>query len=404
MRVVVGVDSRFLAMPDGGIVTPTVLAYSFWKRYLEIFEEVIVAARVRTALAGTQVSRVTGPGVRCLALPDYQGPIAYAGRHLGIVKIVRGVALSSDAVIIRAPSQVGNTLFGLLGRSEKPFGVELCGDPHSAFSPGAVRHVLRPLWRQWFTWQTKRQCGAAAAVCYVTGRALQERYPCRGQTFSASDVELEEDWFAGDVTGEGDSWSRENRREPSLLFVGSLEQMYKGLDLLLDALVICRGHGIKVTCTVVGDGCHRCALEKRARSQGLGESVRFLGTVGCRVCLRELYRNTTLFVLPSRAEGLPRVLIEAMACGTPCIGSLVGGIPELLAPEDCFRPNDAVALAAKIREILTKPERRAEMSRRNRAIASQYSPDQLKPRWRAFHEAVRTQTANWLARKVPLAS
>jgi len=96
-----------------------------------------------------------------------------------------------------------------------------------------------------------------------------------------------------------------------------------------------------------------------------------------------------LFVMPSRAEGLPRALVEAMARGCPCIGSNVGGIPELLAPEDLVPPNNPEALAQKIMEVTANPERMKAMSERNLARAKQFNPEVLREARLAFYKYVR---------------
>jgi glycosyltransferase involved in cell wall biosynthesis len=73
--------------------------------------------------------------------------------------------------------------------------------------------------------------------------------------------------------------------------------------------------------------------------------------------LPEWYRAATLFVLPSRSEGLPTVLREAAACGTPFVASSVGGIPEIahLVPSRLVQPEDARGLAHAIREMIERP-------------------------------------------------
>jgi glycosyltransferase involved in cell wall biosynthesis len=89
-------------------------------------------------------------------------------------------------------------------------------------------------------------------------------------------------------------------------------------------------------------------------------------------------------------------MIEAMACGLPCIGSAVGGIPELLPAADLVSPGDAQALADKIIEVLNDPERMRAMSARNLEKAKEYRKDILDLRRREFYRHLRNQTEAWL--------
>jgi L-malate glycosyltransferase len=101
--------------------------------------------------------------------------------------------------------------------------------------------------------------------------------------------------------------------------------------------------------------------------------------------------------MPSYQEGLPRAMVEAMARALPCIGSTVGGIPELLMPEDMVPPGDVAALANKIREVVTDPERMAQMSARNLDKAKEFKNELLREQRITFYRYVREQTEAWLA-------
>jgi glycosyltransferase involved in cell wall biosynthesis len=101
----------------------------------------------------------------------------------------------------------------------------------------------------------------------------------------------------------------------------------------------------------------------------LGDRVAFLGELPGSAAVRQEFLKADLFILPSASEGLPRVVIEAMAVGLPCIATTVGGTPELLPPEDMVLPGDVDALTAKIQEITGNPERMRAMSARNLQVA-----------------------------------
>jgi glycosyltransferase involved in cell wall biosynthesis len=105
----------------------------------------------------------------------------------------------------------------------------------------------------------------------------------------------------------------------------------------------------------VGDGAERSALESSAEASGVQDSIVFLGQ---RTDIPELLACCDIFVLPSRAEGLPNSLLEAMAAGLPVVATAVGGVPEVI--EDgvsglLIPPRDPVSLADAILRILEDP-------------------------------------------------
>jgi len=108
--------------------------------------------------------------------------------------------------------------------------------------------------------------------------------------------------------------------------------------------------------------------------------------------------SVDIFLMPSRAEAFGRALLEAMARGCPCIGSNVGGIPELLAADDLVPPNDPEALARKIMEVTADPERMKAMSARNLSRAKEFDPEVLRNTRLAFYQYVKDHSAN--ARKI----
>jgi glycosyltransferase involved in cell wall biosynthesis len=293
-----------------------------------------------------------------------------------------------DAVILRVGSQLATCMAPALWRTGRPYGLEVVGDPHDAFAPGAIRHPLRPFFRWRNARQLRQQCARACGAAYVTETALQRRYACPQYEAAISDVELSE-FLASQPT-------RQYRPgERPLIFVGSLEQMYKAPDVLLDALASCLRTDPSFSLTVIGEGRHLPELQRQAVSLGIDSRVRFLGRLNSGAAVREQLDRSCLFILPSRTEGLPRAMLEAMARGLPCIGTAVGGIPELLANEDIVPPENAASLARKILEVTSHPERMQRMSARNLLRASQFREELLRPRRLAFYRHVAEATRQW---------
>ena len=118
---------------------------------------------------------------------------------------------------------------------------------------------------------------------------------------------------------------------PRLLFVGRL-CAEKGLPLLLQAVVRFIENGGRCSLAIVGDGPLRQYVETFTAAHGLSEVVELLGWRDSAEIVEQLLRSRTL-VLPSFAEGLPVVIMEAMALGRPVIATAVAGIPELVEHE-----------------------------------------------------------------------
>jgi glycosyltransferase involved in cell wall biosynthesis len=150
---------------------------------------------------------------------------------------------------------------------------------------------------------------------------------------------------------------------------------------------------------MVGDGKHRSELEVRAKALGLVDKVIFLGQLKAGAQVRGQLDKADLFILPSYTEGLPRAMLEAMARSLPCIGTMVGGIPELLSEEEMVPPGDVPALAEKICDVLSDPERLSRMAKKNFEKAWQYSDRVLQIKRVAFYQYVRDVTEVWLSQK-----
>jgi phosphatidylinositol alpha-1,6-mannosyltransferase len=393
MRVLVALETRFDQTGDGWVWSLPPTGYTFWDRYLEVFDEVRVVARVRSvAEPSPSMARTDGSGVSFAAVPYFVGPGQYLRRHFAVRRAVRAAIVPASAAILRVPGTLGTVLARAWRATRSPYAAEVVGDPHDVFSPGAVRTPLRALMRRRFCRDLRQQCARATAVAYITDHILQESYPAAPDAYAVacSDIDLPAEAFARQPR-----LPSSGTRTFHLLLIGSLEQLYKGPDILIRALAIAVARGMDLHLTILGEGRHRPELEQLSRELGLADRVRFAGVLPGGDPVRHMLDNSDLFALPSRAEGQGRALIEAMARGLPCISSSVGGMRELLAPEDQVPPGDAVALAQRIAEVLADRDRLAQMAARNFKRAHDFHADVLRPRRRAFYEVVRDRTLEW---------
>jgi len=160
------------------------------------------------------------------------------------------------------------------------------------------------------------------------------------------------------------------KADPKLLFLGRLDPR-NGLDQILKAMPRILTAFPRAELVVAGDGPLRPVYERRARA--FGTNVRFVGRVYDN--RPALYASADLYLCPTNKASFGITLLEAMACGTPIVGSditgfreLVGGGKSLLVP-----PHDPAAWAEAVIRLIQDPGRRAEMSAWGLQTATQYS-------------------------------
>jgi glycosyltransferase involved in cell wall biosynthesis len=400
-RLLVTSEEHYSLAMSGAIYSSGPATYSSWCRYLEAFDEVIVIARIRSNQAPeNDHRRADGPGVSFLALPDYTGPWQYLrARHEAQMVARRAIALCG-IYLLRVPGLVSQMVWHEIVRWGKPYALEVVGDPWDALSPGSWPNILRPAFRFMATHQLKRICAGATAVNYVTSHALQRRYPPSISAYAVgfSDVRLEK----ANVPEESEARFRRLRQLPwdnakngrpiRIGFIGSFSRLYKGPDLLLRAATLCYSR-LNFQLLMVGEGRYLTKMKTLAAKLGIADRVQFLGQLSFDTSIFDFLDNIDLFIMPSRQEGLPRALVEAMSRGCPCVASAVGGIPELLEASDLVPPGSPEKLAKLILQVATDSNRLLAMSARNLAKASQFNPQKLKESRRVFLEEVKRRSS-----------
>jgi len=382
MRLIVVLDHRFLRTPEGAFYGTTIYGPNYWSRYLDVFDSVRVLSRsIPIDTPDESIFRVDSDRVSFATLPEFSSLFAYLKNLPRMLILLRKELIEPGAVILRIPSNLCFTAWPILIWKRKPYGVELTGDPKDSFSKGAVKHPFRVIFKLIFPLLTKWICKGSIASNYVTETTLQHRYPPHKTSFHthSSSIDLNED----DILDPEQRKKYQKGSKLRLITVGTFSQLYKGQDLLLDAVSQCE------TCveslTFVGGGRYLSEIEKLAKASKSGIIMNFVGSVPSGSAVYKLLDESDLFVLPSRQEGLPRAMIEAMARGLPCIGTRVGGIPELI-PERCLvLPNDPDLIAKKIHELWNNPTFLEEASCRNICEARKFIRSKLMSRRKTFY-------------------
>jgi glycosyltransferase involved in cell wall biosynthesis len=167
----------------------------------------------------------------------------------------------------------------------------------------------------------------------------------------------------------------------------------KGPDYFLQAASIVRHKLPDVRFVFVGEGAEKNTLQALARRLGVAESTTFAGR---STDMPGVYRSLDLLVLPSREEGMPMTLIEALAAGTPVVATSVGSVPKLIKHKQTgllVEPGDIPGLGCAIVSMLTDQELRQHCRAAGRQLVhEQYSADAMAAKYLSLYAEISSST------------
>lgn len=389
MNALVAVDAQLFKTPDGKVWSKTIYGYDFWKRYLDVFESITVASRMKTT-DYSQVEgylRTDGENVSFAPMPMVRGMKGYIRMLFPFIKAAQKAVQGEDCAIIRLPSIAATFIEMVYKRKHKPYILEVVVDPQNAYASNKLAAKL-------LTAQLKKACLSANGVSYVTQFALQEQYPSRARLQGGNSEEYFENYYSSiNLKKDFFAFARDYRnigKKIKLIHTANnINNDVKGHDVVIRVIKELHDLGIDASVTFIGDGDLRPELEKMATTLGVDSKVVFTGLLSSPMKVREKLLEADLFILPTKAEGLPRAVIEAMAVGLPCLSTPVNGIPELLESEYMFDPLDVEGFTNKIVELLQHPEKMNQMSIRNIEKAQEYEESALRKRRYEFYSRLK---------------
>lgn len=375
-------EARYIKGKDGKIYSPKdVLKYSLFKRYLSVFDEVNVVARVKVDenYIGNESDLVEGKRVKIIPITYYIGPLDFLKKRNIIFKEIKNTITIGDSYILRVPGNIGSIAYSFLIKNNIKYGVEVVGDPYEVFSNTGIKHPLRVFFKYYNTFRLKKIVKEANSALYVTKEILQKRYPNKCM-YSASNVEINISSLLN-----RDHKTYLLNKFLRIISIGSLEQMYKAPDVVIKSLEILNHKGIETELLWIGDGVYKEEMVNLAND--LGVKVKFLGFIGDRDLINYYLDQSDIFILASRTEGLPRVIIEAFSRSLPVLGSNVGGIPELLPHECLFQNEDYVGLSKLIENNINQ-DKLHKMGIQNLALSKNFTVEKLQEERNKFYKSI----------------
>jgi glycosyltransferase involved in cell wall biosynthesis len=390
VRVLFAHNIRMKEDAEGNLYTHGSYSNSVWERYKIISDNLSVMARQEHIIydfidASGQFEKFDCSNMNVVYVEDIHRSIFAFINPLNRFKnnrIIKEAVNTHDFAIARLPSYQGQKVIKYAKKSKKPYICEIVGCPWDSLWNHSIKgKILAP-----FSFiQLKKTALKAPFVIYVTNEFLQQRYPTHGKSVSCSDVALTE--FDEGIL-ERRLEKIERLKTTDKLIVGTTAAVnvrFKGQQYIIKALGKLKKEGnINFEYQLVGGG-DQTYLKRVAEKCDVKNQVKFLGTLPHDEVFKWL-ETIDIYAQPSRQEGLPRALIEAMSRGLPAFGARTGGIPELLEPALIF--SNTRNNLKEICNILKKFDKitMLEQAKKNYKESKKYDKKAIEERRKSFFE------------------
>ncbi len=378
-KIIIVADHHYYEDEEGTVFVPSVYGYNYWKRYLNVFETIVVLARGRKGENFDKEKMIvaSGPNVQFEFVRDFSGVQQLACHYLEIKRTISRSLSSADAVIIRAPSPLSRLAVNYCLKEGKRFLIELAADPAENYDKVPFSNLVKRLMKK----NCKKACLYANGVSYVTKYSLQRNYPSHAQIYGESNTHFECSCANANLDNKVFMRKKDYSQGivPRLIHVANvIDGEAKGHYVALDIISHLKKWDILAELVFVGDGPEIPRLVAKSKELDVFEQIQFLGRISNESALYAAYHTADFFVLPSKTEGTPRSLLEAMACGLVCLASNVGGIPEVLPKDYLFNWDDSEAFGEKIASLAATSAILSDIGAANREIAKEYEDTHLQ--------------------------
>lgn len=322
-----------------------------WKMYLKVFSSITIVMRedkiiYSEAEAKQKFNIIPSENITYIPIPNLSESLkSYINLKLRqeCKRVVADAIDGADAVIVRIPGIY--YAIDYAKKKGKPCLAEVVGCPFDSLWNHSLKgKVLAPL----SYIDMKKGIKKVHNLIYVTDEFLQRRYHSSGNSIGCSDVrlmELDEDRLENRIKNIANGTGEK-------IIIGTasgLSAKYKGQQYVIKTLGKLKKKGINCFEYQIAGNGDTSYLESVIKKYDVQDRVNFVGSIP-HDKIFNWYEEIDIYVQPSKLEGLPRALIEAMSCGVPCVGSNVGGIPELLEQEVMFEKGSI----KEIQDILLK--------------------------------------------------
>lgn len=362
--------------------------YDFFYRYLRVFENIKIVTRcIQESVLKKERILLDEESIEYCPIPEFHGLVQYLKKYFMVGKVINKVLEGCDAVVMQLPSTISQRIAPIVMKSGIPYAVEVVYDAQDGWV-SETNIVTKLLWKQ-IDILMRKICDHADGVACVTEFYLQKHY------FSTKTNHFVSNYSSLALDKSFYSSPRIYPHNKRIVIAHVANKIFydgrKGHKELVRAIGILKAKGIvvdvKFAAELVGDNKER--LLELAQTFKVDKQLNFCGFLN-RDELNKFLTTADLFVLPTKAEGLPRVVIEAMAKGLPCVSTMVSGNSELISKDYLIDYDDVNALAQKIEKFVMNSALYEEVSKENYKRSLQYEASILEKKRDLFYSSLKS--------------
>lgn len=373
---------------SGKLYTSGNLNSVLWERYLKHFDSVTVIGRCKTENDTSRYHLAEREGVTFDLFANVSGGADYFKKRKSIEEKLIQEIKKHDVIIMRFPATISVFAADYCIKNKIKYIAEVVGCSWDAnWNYGGIApKLLAP----YSFYKMKKAVKNSTATIYVTKEFLQKRYPTKAQVkANASNViltEIEDDALPKRLQ------KIENTSKNDIIkigIIGNISVKYKGYDVLLKSLAnLPDKFRNRIQLEIVGGG-NPSYLQQLISQFQLEKQTHIKGKLKAGREIFDFLDSLDLYIHPSKQEGLPRVVIEAMSRACPILASSVAGTPELLKNNFLHTPGDDKTLTKQMQMIFDNHDQQKEMANQNFSKSKAYLFSTLEKRRELFFEKVR---------------
>lgn len=334
-----------------GVYCNTTLTSEMFKRYFSVIDELLIVIRtynIDKTYIEANLNKIELDNIKFIEIPNLNTIKSFIFKRYEYKKLIMNYVKKADLIFVRMPSIISDLTIQCCKKINKKYLVEVGGcawDAH--WNHSLIGKIIAP----YVFYKEKNGVKNAVYATYVTEKWLQKRYPTKSYSISASNVYLDK-LDKKNIEKRIEKLKKISKHKKITIgTIAAVNVKYKGQEYVIRAIARLKNEGYNIIYELVGGG-DQSYLKGLAKKLDIYDNINFKGIL-LKNDIMNWLEKIDIYIQPSKQEGLPRALIEALSKGVPSLGATTAGIPELINKRFIFKKGNVDDIIKKLKKLLS---------------------------------------------------